>query len=316
MSEIEWLASSDPARMLSLIDTVWPGMSKGAKDRKLRLFAAAMWRGHPGILRQYEAEEVPDIAERYADGLATEDEVSRSRHALDLHWGGLPCSAYVAQASRHLYGFLLPGPQCVPEKKRQAGLLREIVGNPWRPMASLPRDLGVVLKRGARNYRQENILPTEYLTPTVLSLAEAAYEERPGRRCERCVSGWISCVSAGIKCPDCHGTGRIEDGSLDPLRLAILADAIEEAGCADQRCKDCNGSGTYSVQATNAGLSRANGYGASTTYTEWRGCRSCGGDYDRKGAGTVPDPLLAHLRSLGVTHVRGCWALDIILGKE
>jgi hypothetical protein len=63
-----------------------------------------------------------------------------------------------------------------------------------------------------------------------LRLAEAAYEERSLPR-----------------------------GTLDADRLAVLADALEEAGCAD------------------------------------------------------PD-LLGHLRGPG-PHVRGCWALDLVLGK-
>jgi hypothetical protein len=49
-------------------------------------------------------------------------------------------------------------------------------------------------------------------------------------------------------------------GTLDNLRLAVLADALEEAGC------------------------------------------------------TNPD-MLSHCRN-GGTHVRGCWALDLILGKQ
>jgi hypothetical protein len=32
-------------------------------------------------------------------------------------------------------------------------------------------------------------------------------------------------------CRACHGAGT--DGLLDPVRLAILADALEEAGCQD-----------------------------------------------------------------------------------
>jgi hypothetical protein len=50
------------------------------------------------------------------------------------------------------------------------------------------------------------------------------------------------------------------DGALDPLRLAVLADALEEAGC------------------TNA-------------------------------------EVLSHLRTPG-PHARGCWALDLVLGKK
>jgi hypothetical protein len=49
-------------------------------------------------------------------------------------------------------------------------------------------------------------------------------------------------------------------GTLDPARLALLADALEDAGC----------------------------------------------DHD---------DLLSHLRSPG-PHVRGCWALNLVLGKH
>ena len=88
-------------------------------------------------------------------------------------------------------------------------LLREIVGNPFRPVA----------------------LDPAWRTPSVVSLAQAAYEERilPG-------------------------------GTLDSERLAVLADALEEAGC------------------DNA-------------------------------------DILSHLRGPG-PHVRGCWVVDLLLGKE
>ena len=68
-------------------------------------------------------------------------------------------------------------------------------------------------------------------TSTVVALANAAYDER-----------------------------ELPSGHLDPARLAVLSDALEEAGCADA-------------------------------------------------------DLLAHLRSPG-PHVRGCWALDLVLGKS
>jgi hypothetical protein len=50
------------------------------------------------------------------------------------------------------------------------------------------------------------------------------------------------------------------EGTLDPARLTVLADALEDAGCTDA-------------------------------------------------------DLLGHLRSPG-PHVRGCWAVDLVLGKE
>jgi hypothetical protein len=68
-------------------------------------------------------------------------------------------------------------------------------------------------------------------TPTILSLSQAAYHER-----------------------------QLPSGHLDNARLAVLSDALEEAGCDDEA-------------------------------------------------------ILAHLRSPG-SHVRGCWALDLILGRH
>src|SRR5262249_54743239 len=57
-----------------------------------------------------------------------------------------------------------------------------------------------------------------------------------------------------------HGQRPLPDGEMEPARPRRLADALEDAGCAD------------------------------------------------------PD-LLGHLRSPG-PHVRGCWAVDLLLGKE
>src|SRR5206468_3628418 len=43
-------------------------------------------------------------------------------------------------------------------------------------------------------------------------------------------TGQVECP----KCPDCSGTGTTSDGMLDPDRLVILADALEDAGCTDE----------------------------------------------------------------------------------
>jgi hypothetical protein len=74
-------------------------------------------------------------------------------------------------------------------------------------------------------------LDSAWRTPAVLSLSEAAYEERT-----------------------------LPAGTLDPDRLAVLADALEDAGCTDEQ-------------------------------------------------------ILVHLREPS-PHVRGCWVVDAILGKD
>jgi hypothetical protein len=94
------------------------------------------------------------------------------------------------------------------ERPLQAALLRDLLGNPFRPAA----------------------LDPAWLTPDVVALARVAYQERI-----------------------------LPAGTLHPTRLALLADALEDAG------RDC-------------------------------------------------EEILAHLRGEG-PHVRGCWAVDALLGR-
>lgn len=86
-------------------------------------------------------------------------------------------------------------------------------------------------------------------------------------------------------------------GHLDPVRLAILADAIEEAGreSADTKCAQCHG------------------YGWLTKVRFIRVSRVYPCDAPGCSGGRIPNLLLNHLRSPG-PHVRGCWGLDAALG--
>jgi hypothetical protein len=79
-------------------------------------------------------------------------------------------------------------------------------------------------------FRPVSVEPA-WLTPTVIKLAAVAYEERT-----------------------------LPSGELDSARLAVLTDALEEAGCTDT-------------------------------------------------------DILGHCRSEG-PHVRGCWVIDLLLGKQ
>lgn len=99
---------------------------------------------------------------------------------------------------------------------------------------------------------------------------------------------------------------RLPDGTLDPLRLAILADALEEAGCAE----------TSEQAIPNVYVCERCGITSYLLPSDYRQCAGCHSDYVRKHRlRDLPHPLLAHLRSPG-PHVRGCWALDLVLGKE
>lgn len=86
----------------------------------------------------------------------------------------------------------------------KANLLREIVGNPFRKIKWCPRE-----------------------TRDLISLARAAFDDRT-RQCLRC-NRWTDCQF-------CLNSRRLPtwDGGLDPARLCVLADAIEEAGGPDE----------------------------------------------------------------------------------
>src|SRR5262249_2865626 len=133
----------------------------------------------------------------------------------------------------------------LPPPATQAALLRDLAGNPFR-LVTLPTEeitrMGTDPDGNAVLVR-ERVCP--WCTSTVLALAQAAYDERQ------------LVFMESLKREE---TTMQDSGTLDPDRLAVLADALEEAGC-------------------------------------------------------LSADLLAHLRGPG-PHVRGCFALDLILGKE
>jgi hypothetical protein len=227
--EAEWLSASDPGRLFQHLFHI----DATPSERKYRLFACACCRRlwpHLGSL----ARAVVEACEAVMDGEAAVFDPFRV-WSLESNLLSEVGEGPAADAARHVvWGFEL---SCSPrspqegaaegtaryaveaaeqaeagsgmaERVVQAGLLRDLLGNPFRPS---------VLDPGLR-------------TEAVLSLAQAAYEGR-----------------------------LLPSGVLAPDHLGVLSDALEEAGCADET-------------------------------------------------------LLAHMRSPG-PHVRGCWALDLILGK-
>src|SRR6187551_2446501 len=67
MTEAEWLACDDPARMLAFV---------AASGRKVRLFAAACCRRNWHLLDPELSQPAVEVIERYADGLATDGDLA------------------------------------------------------------------------------------------------------------------------------------------------------------------------------------------------------------------------------------------------
>jgi hypothetical protein len=288
MNEQQWLASADPAAMLSYFDEHprwrdYVGNPMPAKDRKLRLFACACCRAVWDRLTDERSRRAVEVAERYADGEATDQEARDAlRDAQKAECVSAPCPAcwasnapiafagesarwLVSSGTRDHYGDVVADVAAT-----QTNVIRCVVGNLFRPVEIDPA----------------------WLTTTVVNLANQAYQERPGRECGKCDgAGWFNEMgpnSFPVGCPDCERAGRIEDGALDPDRLAVLSDALEEAGC------------------DNAELLGHLRIGSTARHS-----RECGRAY----RGCAPDCPKDRWEKNG-PHYRGCWALDLLTGRE
>jgi len=258
MTEQEWLTSKDPIAMLDWVMQLHFRPS----DRKLRLVACACSRLDARGKNHLEAIEA---VETHADG-----------HDIDLNPHSNWTIASPEYSPARMLSYLLTDAGFVGKGKQIADILRDIIGNPFQPV-TLPLGETIPCKacsvfRGAdddfmtfkvacnvcRNSGRV-VGPSPVLTPLVLQLAEAVYTVRTGT------------------------------GTLDNDVLAVLSDALEEAGLEEMYCPLCKGR----PQRTRA---------------EYFICI----DHNEI---VVEHPILAHLREPG-PHYRGCWAVDLLLGKE
>jgi hypothetical protein len=223
MTEAEWLACDDPKPMLEFL-------RDKASDRKLRLFACACCRRVERLLTQPRICKSLNVAELYADG-------GSSSGSLD-------------DANRILAGPFLrdfDGVEAVEAATStpvNAALAAQITANvaaledaPPHWMVPAPEELRrqrvvqvALLRDLFGDSSHQTVIQWVWRTADVTAPARSAYEVRP------------------------------LSGELDLACLAVLADALEDAGCTDAA-------------------------------------------------------ILEHLRSPG-PHVRGCWALDLIVGKQ
>jgi hypothetical protein len=223
MTEGEWLAANDPEPMLDFL--------RGkASERKLRLFAVACCRVIWGLFDDRRSQEAVEQAERYADGKISLAALQAAERLAEAAAGGPRANPnmrndYPSGAARIVSSTLIDVEACVwatreacifarevgGKRERypriavsaiQSGFLRCIFGNPFRPVSVCP----------------------EWLTSTVLALAEGIYQDR----------------------------------AFD--RMPILADALQDAGC------------------------------------------------DNTG-------ILDYCRNTSLTHVRGCWVIDLLTGR-
>lgn len=324
MTEMEWLTSTDPSLMLDWTQSASVDHTNKAAQcqayqilsaRKLRLFACACCRQVWHLLTDERSRRAVEVAERYADGEATEAELGlacdEAQSCPHSHYpAGINDAATAAAwaAAREIVVGVQSLLNFIRNPAMQAALLRDIVGNPFRPVTFkitqpnrwICSHCGAVVymppkegfgpcECGHWEWRQTTERD-EWKTPTVLSLAQAAYTERR-KGCPRCdFTGRISNNTARGQqmCPHCYGA---ETGTLDHDRLAVLSDALEESGCDNAEI-----------------LNHLRGWDPTPP-----GMR-CPEHSDRyypcdEYSGTCYIPRRSPC-------YRGCWCLDLLLGKE
>jgi hypothetical protein len=215
------------------------GLGNQASSRKYLLFACTCVRRLWHLLPDERSREAVKVTERFVDGRATEAELQQAsdtaRAALEAHLDarGGPNEASGPSTALILTDLEGGGAYGIAHgvttwtaralwktsdryeeyhaefHQRQPRSLRDIFGNPFQPVS----------------------LDPSWVTPDVLALAQAVYEDRV-----------------------------LPAGTLAPDRLAVLSDALQDAGCGD---------------AT----------------------------------------ILSHCRS-SLPHYRGCWVVDLLLGKQ
>lgn len=214
MSESDWDRCTDPTSMLAFL-------SQRASDRKLRLFAAACCRRVWPLLTDGRSRRAVEVAERYADEEADDEELrlagSGAENVADAFAalsttarGEAQCSAACAAVNATVTAAAISADYTAANIGSAAFHAATANG---APSAANCRDAERAAQSrllrelfGPLPFRNVPIGPSvwSWNDGTVVRIASAIYQERS-----------------------------LPDGILDNNRIAVLADALEEAGCTD-----------------------------------------------------------------------------------
>jgi hypothetical protein len=216
MTEAEWLGCHDPTKMLGLL--------RGKmSDRKFRLFAVGCCRRISHLLTDARSRNAVNVLERYADLLVSAAEAEEARdaaeaarqdHLDDSHHthsgpGNAELAVVYAITTRNLGYEAVTAAGCAAEAARAAiGDATGYCTNEFKWTAAW----SIECLEQCRLLRDICIYPGGYrgIGPAWL--------------------GWNNGIVPAL------ADGIYADGAFD--RLAVLADALEDAGCTDQAILD------------------------------------------------------------------------------
>jgi hypothetical protein len=249
MTESEWLACTDPKVMLEFLGSK-------ASERTLRLFCCVSLRHIWSHLEDERSRKVIDVVERYAEDEATLDDLASTR------WAAQEAS----RAMRHANGAVAAYKACANLSSAALQACRHVV----RAAADAayhqfrlavehfpPAYDDTYDKEGAKIAAQAEVVERRFQSDLLREVFSNPFRRPP--TLPPTVLVWNDAIVRRIA-EGIYQERRMPEGTFDSGRLAVLHDALLDAGCNNEE-------------------------------------------------------LLTHLLSEG-PHVRGCWAIDLILGKE
>jgi hypothetical protein len=287
MTEAGWNSCTDPQKMLLLLRS-----SEKASDRKLRLFDVACCRRVWHLMTDERSRRAVDAAEDFADGFLTQERLAAIREAAHEVFFEAKDAEYAAEVRAH-FGDSLAYSR-VRTTLYSAAAARVVVS--------------------AQAGRQMHVL--------------AAYEpdESQWNPDDACAVGCSYWAAAAVGMAEhvrlYQAEGLTDDTIPNSLRTAhdkdIETRRAENAAQTDL-VRDIFGLVLFRPGAVHPDI---------RAWNDRLVVRLAQAIYDERRWGDMPiladalldagaddEELLAHLRSEG-PHVRGCWALDLILGKE
>jgi hypothetical protein len=199
MTETEWLAWDDSLEMQDYL------VSCNASSRKLRLFTVACCRRIWHLLTEEQCRKAVELAESYADGLCNSETLRVASERARLIASDLDdnaqdaADAAASTASEDVHRYAHMVIFCASKA------VYTTYSAKMAERAAQADSLREIFGNPFRPF----VLETQCLTPVVVSLAQAVYDSRI-----------------------------LPAGTLDPTRLAILADALEDAGCTEAAILD------------------------------------------------------------------------------
>jgi hypothetical protein len=194
MTEAEWLDCERPTSLLQFVE------GSSLSSRKLRLFACACCRATWELLMEQPSRDAVEVSERFADGETTRKAVEMARRTA---LGILP--PRIAVGTPEEYAAIGAAMAARSPRKDQPRCYGP--SQAWGGMSPAWRDVDCL--RLIRCIFGNPFLPVSFdagfRTRDVVALAQAAYKDR-----------------------------LLPKGHLDGEVLAVLSDALEEAGCVEQ----------------------------------------------------------------------------------